>query len=48
MAPNAIGSHIIHVGILVHNRAIEDTFYRDLLGFRPYWYGGMVEGGSTG
>ncbi|HEY1902466.1 MAG TPA: VOC family protein [Terracidiphilus sp.] len=43
-APNAIGHHIIHVGFLVHNRAVEDTFYRDLLGFRPYWFGGMVEG----
>jgi catechol 2,3-dioxygenase-like lactoylglutathione lyase family enzyme len=43
-APNAIGHHIIHVGYLVHNRAVEDTFYRDLLGFKPYWYGGMVEG----
>ncbi|MGA3344939.1 MAG: VOC family protein [Terracidiphilus sp.] len=43
-APNAIGSHIIHVGFMVHNRAVEDTFYRNLLGFRPYWYGGMVEG----
>jgi catechol 2,3-dioxygenase-like lactoylglutathione lyase family enzyme len=43
-APNAIGHHIIHVGFLIHNRAVEDTFYRDLLGFRPYWFGGMVEG----
>jgi catechol 2,3-dioxygenase-like lactoylglutathione lyase family enzyme len=43
-APNAIGHHIIHVGFLVHSRADEDTFYRDLLGFRPYWFGGMVEG----
>jgi catechol 2,3-dioxygenase-like lactoylglutathione lyase family enzyme len=43
-APNAIGRHIIHVGFLVHNRAVEDTFYRDLLAFKPYWYGGMVEG----
>ena len=40
-APNAIGHHIIHVGFLVHDRAKEDTFYRDLLGFRPYWFGGM-------
>ena len=40
-APNVIGHHIIHVGILVHSRALEDTFYRDLLGFRPYWFGGM-------
>jgi catechol 2,3-dioxygenase-like lactoylglutathione lyase family enzyme len=44
LAPNAIGSHIIHMGYLVRNRAVEDTFYRDLLGFKPYWFGGMVEG----
>lgn len=43
-APNAIGHHIIHAGILVHDRAVEDTFYRDLLGFRPYWWGGMKDG----
>jgi len=42
-APNAIGHHIIHIGIMVHSRAKEDTFYRDLLGFRPYWFGGMAE-----
>lgn len=41
--PNAIGHHIIHVGLLVHSRAAEDKFYRDLLGFRPYWYGGMQD-----
>ena len=39
-APNAIGHHMIHVGFLVHSRAEEDKFYRDLLGFRPYWWGG--------
>ena len=39
-APHAIGHHIIHVGYMVHDRALEDTFYRDLLGFRPYWWGG--------
>jgi catechol 2,3-dioxygenase-like lactoylglutathione lyase family enzyme len=42
-APDVIGRHIIHIGIMVHSRAVEDTFYRDLLGFRPYWFGGMVE-----
>jgi catechol 2,3-dioxygenase-like lactoylglutathione lyase family enzyme len=42
-APNAIGHHIIHVGFLVHSREKEDTFYRDLLGFRPYWWGGMTD-----
>ena len=43
-APNAIGRHIIHAGIMVHSREAEDAFYRDLLGFRPYWWGGMKEG----
>lgn len=43
-APDAIGHHMIHVGFMVHNRAKEDKFYRDLLGFRPYWFGGMHEG----
>jgi catechol 2,3-dioxygenase-like lactoylglutathione lyase family enzyme len=43
-APSVIGHHLMHIGIMVHSRAVEDTFYRDLLGFRPYWFGGMVEG----
>ncbi len=42
-APNVIGHHIIHVGLLVHSREAEDKFYRELLGFRPYWYGGMQD-----
>jgi catechol 2,3-dioxygenase-like lactoylglutathione lyase family enzyme len=43
-APSVIGRHIIHIGIVVHDQAVENTFYRDLLGFRPYWFGGMKEG----
>lgn len=42
-APNAVGHHIIHIGFLVHNRAREDSFYRQVLGFKPYWYGGMTD-----
>jgi catechol 2,3-dioxygenase-like lactoylglutathione lyase family enzyme len=42
--PNVIGHHIIHVGFLVHSREAEDKFYKDLLGFKPYWFGGMEEG----
>ncbi len=41
--PDAIGHHIIHIGFLVHSREAEDKFYRNLLGFRPYWYGGMKD-----
>jgi len=40
LAPDAIGHHIIHVGYMVHDRAAEDKFYKDLLGFKPYWWGG--------
>ncbi len=43
IAPNPLSSHIIHVGYIVHDRAGEDAFYRDVLGFRPYWYGGSDE-----
>lgn len=41
---NAISSQIIHVGFVVHDRAAEDRFYRDLLGFKLYWHGGMQAG----
>jgi catechol 2,3-dioxygenase-like lactoylglutathione lyase family enzyme len=36
-----ISTRIIHVGYLVRSQAAENRFYRDLLGFRPYWYGAM-------
>jgi catechol 2,3-dioxygenase-like lactoylglutathione lyase family enzyme len=42
-APSAIGHHLIHVGFVVHDRAKEDSFYRALLGFQPYWFGGMTD-----
>jgi catechol 2,3-dioxygenase-like lactoylglutathione lyase family enzyme len=34
---------IIHVGIIVHDRAAEDHFYKDILGFRLYWHGGRTD-----
>jgi catechol 2,3-dioxygenase-like lactoylglutathione lyase family enzyme len=40
---NALSSHIIHVGYIVHSRSAEDAFYRTVLGFRPYWFGGMKD-----
>jgi catechol 2,3-dioxygenase-like lactoylglutathione lyase family enzyme len=42
-SPNSISDHIIHVGYMVHNRTAEDAFYRTVLGFRPYWYGGNTD-----
>lgn len=41
---NPLSSRVIHIGYLVHDAAVEDAFYRTLLGFRPYWHGGMKEG----
>lgn len=43
IADGGLSTHIIHVGFVIHDRAKEDTFYRDILGFRPYWYGGMKD-----
>ncbi|MCD2322744.1 VOC family protein [Sphingomonas sp. IC-56] len=42
----AVSGRIIHVGQVVRDRAAQDTFYRTLLGFRPYWYGAMKEGAT--
>jgi catechol 2,3-dioxygenase-like lactoylglutathione lyase family enzyme len=39
-SPNAASHRIIHAGFLVKDSAAEDRFYRDLLGFHPYWHGG--------
>jgi catechol 2,3-dioxygenase-like lactoylglutathione lyase family enzyme len=36
----AVSRRVIHAGFVVKDRAVEDRFYRDVLGFRPYWYGG--------
>ncbi len=41
---NPTSTRMIHVGFAVHDRAAEDHFYREVLGFRPYWHGGMKEG----
>ncbi|MGH8301350.1 MAG: VOC family protein [Steroidobacteraceae bacterium] len=40
---NPLSRHIIHVGFIIHDRALEDNFYRGVLGFRPYWHGGMTD-----
>jgi catechol 2,3-dioxygenase-like lactoylglutathione lyase family enzyme len=42
---DALFPHIIHVGAVVRDRAKQDTFYRDILGFRPYWFGGSKDDG---
>jgi catechol 2,3-dioxygenase-like lactoylglutathione lyase family enzyme len=37
----AISHRLIHGGFVVEDRAAMDPLYRDILGFRPYWHGGM-------
>ncbi len=39
----AVSRHMIHAGFLVYHRDVEDHFYLDVLGFRPYWHGGMKD-----
>ena len=40
---SAVSRHMIHVGFLVYHQPEEDHFYREVLGFRPYWHGGMTD-----
>jgi catechol 2,3-dioxygenase-like lactoylglutathione lyase family enzyme len=40
---NDLSTHIIHVGYIVHDVDKEVAFYRDIIGFRPYWHGGPTE-----
>jgi catechol 2,3-dioxygenase-like lactoylglutathione lyase family enzyme len=42
-AASAVSRHMIHTGFVVYHRDAEDHFYRDILGFRPYWHGGMKD-----
>ncbi|GGB40260.1 hypothetical protein GCM10011380_32140 [Sphingomonas metalli] len=44
---NPLSSHIMHVGFIVHDPAREDRFYKDVLGFRAYWEGGMRDDERT-
>lgn len=39
----AVSRRVIHAGFLVYRREVEDHFYREILGFRPYWHGGMKD-----
>lgn len=40
--PQALSHHILHVGVIVHDRAAADRFYRDILGFHEFWQGGVT------
>jgi catechol 2,3-dioxygenase-like lactoylglutathione lyase family enzyme len=38
-ATSPVSRHMIHTGFAIYHRDAEDHFYRDILGFRPYWHG---------
>ena len=39
-----LAARLIHAGFVVKDQETMDKFYRDALGFRGYWHGGMKEG----
>ena len=43
MSTRSTSRRVIHAGFVVRGRAVEDAFYRDLLGFKPYWHGGRTD-----
>lgn len=38
-----ISDHMIHLGVTVKDRAAADRFYKDILGFKETWHGGMSD-----
>jgi lactoylglutathione lyase len=38
-----ISQRIIHLGVVVQDQAKADRFYKDILGFRETWHGGMTD-----
>ena len=38
-----ISQRIIHVGVVVKDQAAADRFYKDILGFKDIWHGGMKD-----
>jgi catechol 2,3-dioxygenase-like lactoylglutathione lyase family enzyme len=38
-----ISRRIIHLGVVVKDRAAADHFYKDILGFKEIWHGGMTD-----
>ena len=40
---NQASHYLIHAGFIVRDQAAMDHFYKEILGFRPYWHGGMKD-----
>jgi catechol 2,3-dioxygenase-like lactoylglutathione lyase family enzyme len=44
LSARATSHRVIHAGFMVQDRAVEDAFFKDLLGFHLYWQGGQKDG----
>ncbi len=42
-SPRRVSNRLIHAGFVVRDRAAEDRLYKDILGFKVYWHGGMKD-----
>jgi catechol 2,3-dioxygenase-like lactoylglutathione lyase family enzyme len=40
---HATSHRMIHAGFVVQDHTAEDHFFREVLGFKPYWFGGKTE-----
>ncbi|HKE26238.1 MAG TPA: VOC family protein [Bryobacteraceae bacterium] len=38
-----LSEHMIHTGFMVKDQAVEDRFYKDVLGFDEMWHGGKTD-----
>jgi len=43
LPPTRVSERMIHVGATVSDRAAADHFYRDILGFKEFWHGGLTD-----
>jgi catechol 2,3-dioxygenase-like lactoylglutathione lyase family enzyme len=43
VSPKQLSTRMLHAGFVVKDIAAENKFYRDVLGFRVYWYGGFKD-----
>ena len=43
LSDTRISERMIHVGVVVQDRAAADHFYKDILGFHETWHGGMKD-----
>jgi catechol 2,3-dioxygenase-like lactoylglutathione lyase family enzyme len=44
LSDHATSHRLIHAGMIVKSADAENAFYRDVLGFHPYWHGGQKDG----